>query len=184
MAIEWTQEQQDEINRIVADRVNREKDKFKDYDTLKGQVDELSKLKEKLDLANKSEQERLVAEAVKAAEEKIKGTYEAQINDMKASSIRDKVLTGQAKKLPQAYASLVKTSANEDEVLASYKEVLKTFEEDMKALGITQKEIGSASNPGSQTTTTKKFSEMSMAEKTELYNSDPELYRQLRDGAK
>lgn len=64
--ITFTPEQQAHLDKIVGERVAREKDKYKDYDALKAAAEELEKIKE----ANKSETEKALDAARKEAAEK------------------------------------------------------------------------------------------------------------------
>ena len=71
---------QDELDKIVADRISRERkkyDKFSDYDSLKSKADEYEKALEEKRLAELSAQER--------AEELAK-KFEAERNDLRRSS--------------------------------------------------------------------------------------------------
>jgi hypothetical protein len=63
--ITFTPEQQAHLDRIVGERVAREKEKYKDYDVFKASAEELEKIKE----ANKSENEKALDAARKEAAE-------------------------------------------------------------------------------------------------------------------
>lgn len=176
--MEWTEDQQQEIDRIVKSRLERERSKYEDYDQLKNTVDDLTTYKANAEYNLQQE----VKKALEQKETELKETYESQISDMKAKQVTNKVLSSADVKLPSAYKNMIKASDNEEEVKASLEEVTKQWKDEMKELGLNKsdKDIGSPGNPGDKKVD-KSFKEMSYEEKKEVYNRDPELYRKLRD---
>ena len=173
--ITWVPEEQAEIDRIVESRLSRERQKYADYDTLKSTASDLMKYK----VETEAGLEAKIAQAVAAKETELKAHYESQINTIKAEQVTNTFLASKEVKLPDAYKKMIEVSTDTAKLEASYKTVVEQFKADLKAMGL-DKEIGSPSNPGSSAVT-KKFSEMTMAEKEELYKKDPDLYRKLRD---
>jgi hypothetical protein len=66
---------QADLDRIVADRLGRERSKYGDYDSLKAQAEELAKLKD----AQASDAEKATKQAAKDAEAKVRGELEPQM---------------------------------------------------------------------------------------------------------
>lgn len=83
---------QEELDRIVADRVARERkklDKFSDYDDLKAKLSEYERQQEERKRAEMSEIERYQADL--EAERTAKQTLEQRISEMEASIQREKI---------------------------------------------------------------------------------------------
>jgi uncharacterized protein YecT (DUF1311 family) len=177
-SITWKEEEQKEIDRIIKSRLEREKAKYEDYDTLKKDFEELSSYKANAEYNLQQE----VKKALEKKEQELKDNYEKEISQLKSTQVRDKVLSAADVKLPNAYKQMIKASDDEEEVKKSLEEVTKQWKEEMKELGLNKsdKDIGSPGSPG-DTKTTKKFTDMSYQEKKALYEKDPELYRKLRD---
>lgn len=175
--MDFTVEQQAEVDKIVQSRLAREKEKFADYDSIKTKVNDLETYKAQAEYNLQVK----VKEALEQKETELKTTYEDQIKALKAEQTRDKFLATTEIKLPSAYKNMIKASDNEAEIKASYEEVVKSWKEEMKALGLdkTGKDIGAPGSPAGASTT-KKFSEMTYQEKEELAKQDIELYRKLK----
>ncbi|TCS80372.1 capsid assembly scaffolding protein Gp46 family protein [Tepidibacillus fermentans] len=125
---------QEEIDRIIAERLKREKEKYKDYEQLKKAAEELQKLKE----AQMTEQEKLqakLAEYEKALQEKERLAREAQLQTTKT-----KILTEMG--LPLDLANRI--FGEDEETIRQDAEMLK------KLLGISGKPIGGGTNPADQ----------------------------------
>lgn len=172
--VTFNEAEQKEVDSIVKARLERERTKYADYDTLKQTVADLSKFKVEAEAGL----EVKISEALKAKEKELKDTYEAQINSIKAEQVTNSFLASKDVKLPDAYKKMIEVTTDAAKLEESYKTVVDQFKADMKALGI-DKEIGSPSSPG-QATVTKKLTEMTMDERAELYQKDPELYKKLR----
>ena len=126
-----------------------------------------------------SEMQKMMAEAVAAAVAPIKQELETTKQDT-IEAKKQSFLAKQETKLTPVYASLV-TGATEEEWAANYKKVAEQFKQDLKQSGVTasfaapiSKEVANIHTPS------KKFSEMSMAEKMDLCRKDPELYTRLK----
>lgn len=125
---------QEELDRIIAERLNREREKYKDYNDLKKAAEELKKIKE----SQMSETERLqarVAELERHLADKDRETAEARLETLKL-----KVLDELG--LPKAWAERL-FGTNEEEIKADAKNLAKLLGEAGKGKG-----VGSGSNPG------------------------------------
>jgi len=126
---------QEDIERIIAERLKREREKYKDYAELKKAAEELQKLKE----AQMTEQEKLQAklqEYERMLQEKEREAKEAQIQATKV-----KVLTELG--LPLDLAGRI--FGEDEDTIRQDAEALK------KLLGISQqKQIGGGTNPADQ----------------------------------
>lgn len=122
---------QEELERVIAERLKREREKYKDYAELKKAAEELQKLKE----AQMTEQEKLQAklqEYERILQEKEREAKEAQIQATKM-----KVLTELG--LPLDLAGRI--FGEDEESIRQDAEALK------KLLGIISKPIGGGTNP-------------------------------------
>ncbi|AVX21603.1 protein of unknown function [Carboxydocella sporoproducens DSM 16521] len=122
---------QEDIERIIAERLKREREKYKDYAELKKAAEELQKLKE----AQMTEQEKLQAklqEYERILQEKEREAKEAQIQATKV-----KVLTELG--LPLDLAGRI--FGEDEQAIRRDAETLK------KLLGIASKPIGGGTNP-------------------------------------
>jgi len=72
---------QADVDRIVADRLGRERGKFQDYDQLKAAAEELNQLKD----AQASEAEKATKQAAKDAEARIRGQLEPELMRLRAA---------------------------------------------------------------------------------------------------
>lgn len=99
--VEFTAEQQAELNRVIADRVDRERKKFADYDDLKTKLTALEQAEAEREAAKLSDTERLEAE---------KATALAAAEDAKAE--RDKALTTANQRLINAEFKSLAREAN------------------------------------------------------------------------
>jgi hypothetical protein len=99
---------QDDLNRIVADRVSREKANYADYDQLKAAAEELARLKD----AEKTDLERQAEELAKVTAER---------DSLALERLRRRV--ADAKELPRDAFELV-SGSTEDEVTASVEKLL------------------------------------------------------------
>ncbi|CEP67875.1 Protein of unknown function DUF4355 [Moorella glycerini] len=126
---------QEELDRIIADRLSREREKYKDYNDLKKAAEELKKIKE----AQMSEAEKLqarLAELERSLAEKDREAAEAKLEVMKLRILEE---VG----LPKAWADRI-FGTNEEELRADAKNLAKLLGE----AGKTRGGIGSGSNPG------------------------------------
>jgi len=126
---------QAELEAIIADRLKREREKYKDYSDLKKAAEEYQKLKE----SQMSEQEKLqakLAEYERKLLEKEREAAEAKIEGLKL-----KVLDSMG--LPKAWADRIFGTTEE--------EIKKDAEELKKLLGI-QTKVGGGTNPAGATT--------------------------------
>jgi hypothetical protein len=99
--VEFTAEQQAELNRVIADRVDRERKKFADYDAMKTKLTALEQAEAEREAAKLSDTERLEAE---------KATALAAAEDAKAE--RDKALTTANQRLINAEFKALAREAN------------------------------------------------------------------------
>jgi|GEM_PF-3018360 len=123
---------QAELEAIIADRLKREREKYKDFDAYKKAAEELQKLKE----SQMSEAEKLqakLAEYERQLLEKEREAAEARIELLKAKAL-------ERAGLPKEWASRV-YGADEKEIEEDIKEL-------KKLLGIPTK-VGSSTNPAS-----------------------------------
>jgi hypothetical protein len=92
---------QDELDKIVADRIAREKkklDRFADYDDLKTKASEYEKALEEKRLAELSAQER--AEEIAKKFEAERNEYAKQLEDLKSQAQREKIVNAFIKAAP------------------------------------------------------------------------------------
>lgn len=100
---------QEELNKIVGNRVMREREKYKDYEQFKSAAEELAKIKE----ANKSDLEKANSRAEKAEKELNDLKHEKQVNQWvrevaKETGIPESALRGQTKEELLAHAEALK----------------------------------------------------------------------------
>lgn len=105
---------QADVDRIVGERLARERGKFGDYDALKAKADELDKLKE----ASASDTEKAVNQARKDTEAAIRGQLEPEMNKIQAA-IKHGLPDDLGAKLLSAAKRLVGTTAEELEADAA-----------------------------------------------------------------
>lgn len=122
---------QEELERILAERLKREREKYKDYDELKKAAEELKKLKE----AQMSETEKLQARL--AEYERQLFEKELALQEARLESLKLKVLDEMG--LPKAWASRIFGTTEE--------EIRQDAEELKKLLGTAGKTVGSGTNP-------------------------------------
>ena len=92
---------QDEVNKLLADRIARERkkyDKFSDYDDLKTKASEYEKAIEEKRLAELSAQER--AEEIAKKFEAERNEYAKQLEDLKSQAQREKIVNAFIKAAP------------------------------------------------------------------------------------
>ena len=123
---------QADIDRLVKERLDRERKKYADYDDLKKAREELEKIRQ----GEMSEVEKLKAEHEKILAEKTE--LEARALALETGRLKEKLLS--AAGLPLELADRLK-GANEDEIKADLEEVKKLFK---------PTSIGGPSNPGTQ----------------------------------
>lgn len=121
---------QSDVDRLVKDRLDRERKKYADYEDLKKAKDELDELKR--GGMSELEKERQEKELLKAAKE----AAENEVRALKTGSLKASLLT--AAGLPLELAGRVQGST-EEEIKADIEEVKKLFK---------PASVGSASNPG------------------------------------
>ncbi|SMB97790.1 protein of unknown function [Thermanaeromonas toyohensis ToBE] len=122
---------QEELERILAERLKREREKYKDYEDLKKAAEELKKLKE----AQMSETEKLQAKLAELERERLE--LELQLQEARLESLKLKVLDEMG--LPKAWASRIFGTTEE--------EIRQDAEELKKMLGAAGKTVGSGTNP-------------------------------------
>ncbi|WP_422445977.1 capsid assembly scaffolding protein Gp46 family protein [Thermoanaerobacterium sp. DL9XJH110] len=139
---------QEDLDRIINERLAREREKYKDYNELKKAAEELKKIKE----SQMSEAEKLQAKLVEY--ERAMADKELELATLRAEQIKTKVLTEMG--LPLSWASRI-FGTTEEEIKADAEEL-------KKLLGIQGKPIGGGTNPpgsGSPTFTREQIERMS-----------------------
>lgn len=122
---------QDELNKVIADRINREKAKFADYRDLKAKAERL----DQLEAASKSEAEK-VAERIAA--------LESENKRIQSEALRSRI---QAKHgISDEDAALFLTGADEDTLTAQAKRLAEREADRKKRGNVAPKEGGSADN--------------------------------------
>lgn len=122
---------QEEVDRIIAERLKREREKYKDYDAYKKAAEELQKLKE----AQMSETEKLQAKLAEYERQLLEKEQEAA--EAKVEALKLRVLDEMG--LPKAWASRIFGTTEE--------EIQQDAEELKKLLGTSGKPIGGGTNP-------------------------------------
>lgn len=122
---------QEELERILAERLKREREKYKDYDELKKAAEELKKLKE----AQMSETEKLQAKLADYERQLLE--KELALQEAQLESLKLKILDEMG--LPKAWASRIFGTTEE--------EIRQDAEELKKLLGTAGKTVGSGTNP-------------------------------------
>ncbi|MGM0973405.1 MAG: hypothetical protein ACQEW2_10865 [Bacillota bacterium] len=151
---------QEELDRVVADRIARERKKYADYDDLKTKSSEYEKLLEEQRLADLGEKEKLEAIAKKHEEEKL--LLSKQLQDLtekaKAEKIRSEFVklatSNQIGYLDDAFnlADLSAVTIDEDGKVSGMEEAIKALVESKPFLvAKKQKSIGDPHNGGSTT---------------------------------
>lgn len=123
---------QEELERILAERLKREREKYKDYDELKKAAEELKKIKE----SQMSEQEKLQMRLAELEREKLE--RERELAELRISMTKQKVLTEMG--LPLSLADRVFGETEE--------EIRQDAEELKKLLGLqANTKVGTPTNP-------------------------------------
>jgi hypothetical protein len=122
---------QAEVDAIIADRLKREREKYKDYGELKKAAEELQKIKE----SQMSEAEKLQAKL--AEYERTVADKELELASIKAEATKQKILSDMG--LPLSWASRI-FGTTEDEIRADAEEL-------KQLLGAQGRPIGSGTNP-------------------------------------
>jgi hypothetical protein len=91
---------QDEVNKLLAERLGRVKNKFADYDDLKTKASEYEKALEEKRLAELSAQER--AEEIAKKFEAERNEYAKQLEELKTQAQREKIVNAFIKAAPSA----------------------------------------------------------------------------------
>lgn len=91
----------------------------------------------------------------------------------------DKVVSRQQTKIPETYMTYV-SGDTEAEIKASYDKAVEKFQTDIKSIGVVTDFGAPTPKPESTTKITKKFSDMTQAEKIELCKNDPQEYSRLK----
>lgn len=150
---------QEEIDKIVADRIARERKKYSDYDDLKTKASEYEKAVEEKRLAELSEKERL--EEIAKKHETEKQTLAQQLEQLKSQVQREKVVNEFIKLATSAniayiddalkLADLSAVEVGEDGKVIGVDEVISSLVQDKPFLVTQQKKepktIGNPSNP-------------------------------------
>lgn len=123
---------QAELEAIIADRLKREREKYKDYADLKKAAEEYQKLKE----SQMSEAEKLQAKAAEYERQLLEKEREAA--EARTENLKLRVLDEMG--LPKAWASRIFGTTEE--------EIKQDAEELKKLLGTPGKPVGGATNPG------------------------------------
>lgn len=120
---------QAEKDKEIAMIINREREKFKDYDTTKQELEALRTAQREKELAEKSEIEKLQTILSETTTELT--NVKTEYTTLQKKHIRNDVLNGNKYLgLPRAYKNMVTLSDNPDEIIASADEVLAEFEKD------------------------------------------------------
>lgn len=122
---------QEDVERIISERLKREREKYKDYAELKKMAEEYQKLKE----AQMSETEKLQAKLAEYERQLLEKEREAA--EARLESLKLKVLDEMG--LPKAWAVRL-FGTTEEEIKADAEEL-------KKLLGTTGKPVGSGTNP-------------------------------------
>lgn len=122
---------QAELEAVLADRLRREREKYKDYADLKKMAEEYKKLKE----SQMSETEKLQAKLAEYERQLLE--KEREIAEARMESLKLKVLDEMG--LPKSWASRIFGTTEE--------EIKQDAEELKKLLGVQGKPVGSGTNP-------------------------------------
>lgn len=124
---------QEDLNKVISERVNRERAKFADYKDVKAKADRLDELEK----ANKSEAEKF-AERIAA--------LESENSRIQSEALRSRI---QAKHgISDEDAALFLTGTDEDSLTAQAKRLAEREADRKKRGGVAPKEGGSADNKG------------------------------------
>lgn len=133
---------QDELNKALAERLQRERAKFADYKDLKAKADRL----DEIEAASKSEAEK-VAERIAA--------LESENKRIQSEALRSRI---QAKHgISDEDAALFLTGADEDTLTAQAKRLAEREADRKKRGNVAPKEGGSADNAGAGDSATREF---------------------------
>jgi len=120
---------QSEFDQHIARERKKIEEKYKDYDTLKTQLEELMKEKKERELAKKSEVEKRDIQIQELTQKLTK--IETEYLTEKKKNLRNEILSDpKFSVLPKAYKNLVKISDNLEEIKESAEEALKEYEKD------------------------------------------------------
>jgi multidrug efflux pump subunit AcrA (membrane-fusion protein) len=157
---------QEELDRIIAERLKREREKYADYDQLKKDAEELRKRRE----AEMSEAEKAKA-AKEEAEAKLKAK-EAELEALRLEQLRTRLVTEAG--LPIALASRVR-GTTEDEIKADIEELKKLVGPAGKG------PVGSGTNPAGAPQKNPWATEtLNLTEQARILRENPALAAQLK----
>lgn len=156
---------QEELERILSERLKREREKYKDYDELKKAAEELKKLKE----AQMSETEKLQAKLAEMERERME--LELQLQEARVENLKLKVLDEMG--LPRAWANRIFGTSEE--------EIRQDAEELKKLLGAAGKTVGGGTNPpaGTGIENPWKKETFNLTKQAEILKTNPALAQKL-----
>lgn len=160
---------QEEHERILSERLKREREKYKDYEELKKAAEELKKIKE----AQMSEQEKLQMRLAEIEREKLE--REMELAELRTSLMKQKVLFEMG--LPLSLADRIFGETEE--------EIKQDAEELKKLLGLqANTKIGTGTNPAGNSKTTKVFTRAEIERMTpeEINKNWDAIQEALRQG--
>jgi len=132
----WTQS---EVDKHAAALLNREKEKYSDYDTMKQTLESLMQEKTEKENANKSELEKAM-DRLQTLEQRNE-ELESMSKTLELEKLKNNVLSDpKYSDLPKAYKSMVTTSSNEEEVRAMAEAALEEYKNDFT--GKTSEQFG------------------------------------------
>lgn len=133
---------QDELNKVIAERINREKAKFADYKDLKAKAERLDQLE-----ADKKSEAEKVAERIAA--------LESENKRIQSEALRSRI---QAKHgISDEDAALFLTGADEDTLTAQAKRLAEREADRKKRGNVAPKEGGTADTTGGTTSDMREF---------------------------
>ena len=133
---DWTQS---EVDKHTASLLNREKEKYSDYEDVKKQLETLMQEKTEKENANKSELEKALdsLQTLKQRNEELESmSKKVEMENLKSNVLSDPKYTD----MPKAYKSMVATSSNEEEMRGQAEAALEEYKKDFT--GKTSEQFG------------------------------------------
>jgi len=121
---------QAEKDRELAMLINKEREKYSDYDTIKSDYEKLMNERKEKEMAEKTEVERLQAQLDEVNSQLVNAN--GQISDFNKQRVKMTVLDDEKyRKLPRAYKNMVDSSDDMETVQQSAEKALEEFNKDM-----------------------------------------------------
>ena len=166
---------QAEKDREIATLINREREKFKDYDEIKKNYESLIQEKKEREMSEKTEVEKLQAQLAEVNNQLV--TARGEISEFSKQKVKITVLDNEKyRKLPRAYKNMVEASEDMETVQASAEKILEEYNQDMggkisNTFGIPKKTETNIATPKTENTVVRSANDIATALREKIANA-------------